>query len=114
MHARSVFAILGCAVVLSAACQRAPTPPAEPDAAKGEALLRQMSQSAATLQTFSYQADEVHQRVRTNGEKVEERSTRHVIVRRPNALTFTGNGQVGTAWYDGKHVTLVSNQDKVW
>src|SRR5262245_58130361 len=107
---------LCCAALLAAACQRTPPPPAAPDAAKGDALLKQMSQSLATTKQFSYATDEVRQRVRSNGEKVDEHFSRHVVVRRPDRLMLTQAGVDGdgAAWYDGTHVTLVSNKDKVW
>jgi hypothetical protein len=42
--------------------------------------------------------------------------TRHVIVRRPNGIAFTGKGDRGdiAGWYDGKQITLVSHRHKVW
>jgi hypothetical protein len=75
-----------------------------------------MSQTLAATQAFSYTTEEVRQRVRSNGEKVDERFSRHVVVRRPNALTFSDSGTAHDAvlWYDGRQVTLLSNRDKVW
>lgn len=116
MLSRLSLAILSCAALAGAACQRTPSTPPGPDAAKGDALLRQMSQTLATTQAFSYTAAEVRQRVRSNGEKVEDRFSRRVVVRRPNALMFSDSGAAHDAvlWYDGKRITLLSTKDKVW
>ena len=37
--------------------------------------------------------------------------TRQVVIRRPNGVAFTSRGdeREGAGWYDGKHLTLVSN-----
>jgi hypothetical protein len=87
-----------------------------PDATRGDTLLKQMSRTLAAARAFSFTADEIRQRVRTSGERVEARFTRHVVVRRPNALMFTDAGaEHDTAlWYDGQHVTLASKEQKVW
>lgn len=84
--------------------------------AKGDGMLRQMSQSAAAGQAFSFTADEVRERVAANGAKTEARFTRQVTVRRPNALAFTSKGDErdSSAWYDGKFLTIVSHREKVW
>jgi hypothetical protein len=75
-----------------------------------------MSKGLAAVQTFSYTADEQREEVRPGGAKVEHRTTRHVTVRRPNALTFTTKGEErdGEGWYDGKSITFVSHRAKVW
>jgi hypothetical protein len=110
--------MLGCvmvsAVALAADCNRAPeklTP--EAASAKGDAMLREMSKNLSALQTFAYTATE--RRVQ-EGSKDEKQVSRRVIVRRPNAFTFTtkGDERDGAGWYDGKQLTLVSNRKKVW
>lgn len=115
MFSRFLILAVGAAVV-AASCTRAPeTLTPEAARAKGDALLREMSKNLGGLQTFAYTADEVREDV-TGGSRVEKRASRRVVMRRPNALTFTGKGDAVdlVAWYDGKHVTLVSNTDKVW
>lgn len=108
---------LAALIGLAAACSRS-EPPLTPEAArtKGDAMLRQMSQTLASTQAFSYTVDEARERVKRDGTKYEDRFTRRVIVRRPSGLAFTetGEGHDGGGWYDGKHLTLVSNQHKVW
>jgi len=104
------------AVVVAAGCTRAPeklTPEAARD--KGDKLLREMSTNLGGLQTFAYTADEVREDTK-GASRVEKHVTRRVVMRRPSALAFTSAGEArdGAAWYDGKHVTLVSNTDKVW
>jgi hypothetical protein len=101
----------------AAACDRAPerlTP--EAAAAKGDGLLREMSNYMAALQTFSYTADERREVVGTGGAKTMKHATRQVVIRRPNAATFTGSGDSGdtAGWYDGTYLTLASAKSKVW
>jgi hypothetical protein len=104
------------AVVVAAGCTRAPEK-LTPEAArlKGDELLREMSKNLGGLQTFAYTADEVREDT-SGASKVEKHVTRRVVMRRPSALTFISKGDQRdiAAWYDGKHVTLVSNNDKVW
>jgi hypothetical protein len=111
-----LVAVFGCAA-LAVGCSQSP-PPLTPEAAsaKGDALLRRMSQTLAATHTFAFTAEEIRERVRAGGARVEDRFSRRIIVRRPNALAFTdsGGGHDTAAWYDGSHVTLVSNRDKAW
>ena len=99
-------------------CNRAPkalTP--EEARARGDGMLRQMSQTLAATQTFSFTADEVRERVSSAGAKSEVKSTRQVTVRRPNGMAFTSKGddeRDSSAWYDGKSLTIVSHREKVW
>lgn len=103
------------AVVVAAGCSRAPeklTP--EAARARGDELLKAMSKALGGLQTFAFTAQEVREQVKS-GQKVERSVTRQVVIRRPNGVAFTAKGERDAAgWYDGKHLTLVSNTDKVW
>jgi hypothetical protein len=116
-NTRSVSRLLVAGIiVLTAGCNRTPevvTP--EAASAKGDAMLKEMSKSLGSLQTFSYTATERREVVKGGG-KQEIHATRHVVIRRPNAFTFTtkGDERDGAGWYDGKHITLVSNRLKVW
>ena len=103
------------AVVVTAGCSRAPEK-LTPEAArvKGDELLKEMSKTLGGLQSFGYTAHELREQVKA-GKKVEKSVTRQVVVRRPNGVAFTSKGErEGAGWYDGKHLTLVSNTDKVW
>ena len=114
---RYMQASLGVAVLaLGMGCSRHETLTPEAARSKGDALLRQMSQTLASTQTFSYTADEEVERIRGGGAKVTDRFSRKTIVRRPNQLTFTETGaeHAGAAWYDGKQLTIVSNRDQIW
>lgn len=103
--------------VLALACNRA-EPPLTPEAAraKGDAMLKQMSQTLSAAQTFSFRTEQALDRVKGAGEKAIDRFERTTIVRRPNQIVFTDKGQDrdGTGWYDGKHITIVSNKNKIW
>ncbi len=106
--------LIALVVIAGVACTRQQTLSPEAASAKGDTLLREMSKNMAALQTFAYVVDE--RRQNTGGTASERKTTRHVIVRRPNAVAFTGKGDRGdtAGWYDGKHITLVSHRDKVW
>jgi len=114
--ARFLTAALGfVAAIAAGACQeRALTP--EQANAKGDAMLRRMSQTLAAAQAFSFATDQMRQHVHAAGGKTDERFTRRITVRRPNAIVVTdaGGGRDGAAWYDGKRLTFVSNRDKAW
>jgi hypothetical protein len=115
MKARRCFTVTLCCAAILSSCSRPTTLTPEQASAKGDALLRKMSQTLAAAKTFSFTTDQMRERVRSNGTKVQERFSRHITVRRPNALALTdAGGHEGAAWYDGKHVTFVSNKDKAW
>jgi|SoiMethySBSTD1v2_1073268.scaffolds.fasta_scaffold00543_21 hypothetical protein len=100
--------------IIGAGCHQQETLAPEAARAKGDALLREMSTNMSALQTFAYTVEE--RRQNPGGKPSERRVTRHVIVRRPNGIAFTGKGDRGdtAGWYDGKQITLVSYRDKVW
>ena len=111
------FILLAGAAVVAGGCSRTPEP-LTPEAARarGDELLKEMSKAAAGLQTIAYTANEVREEVKA-GNKVEKHVTRRVVMRRPSAITFTakgGDADVSGGWYDGKHLTLVSEKHKVW
>src|SRR5215207_10200760 len=92
MIRKSLILAVG-AVVVALGCNRAPeklTP--EAARAKGDELLKQMSKTFSSLQTFAYTADEVREEVKA-GKKVEARVTRRVMIRRPNSIAFTTKGE---------------------
>jgi hypothetical protein len=113
---RALAATIAIAAVVSAVgCNRTETLTPEQAAARGDAMLREMSKNAGTHPAFSYTATERREVVQ-GSTKTEKVATRRVTIRRPDRLTFTGTGEEAdnVAWYDGKQVTLVSNRDKVW
>jgi len=114
MRTRFLVLVVGAALV-AAGCARAPeklTP--EAARARGDELLKEMSKTFGGLQTFAFTAHEVREQVKA-GQKVEKSVTRRVVIRRPNGVAFTTKGdREGGGWYDGQHLTLVSNADKVW
>ncbi len=114
---RYARACSGLAVLaLAAGCSRTEMLTPEAARAKGDALLRQMSQTLIGTQSFSYRTEQAVERIRGGGEKVTDQFSRNTIVRRPNQLAFTdqGHDHDGAVWYDGKQLTVVSNRDKVW
>jgi hypothetical protein len=114
MSKRFLILIAGVALV-AGGCARAPeklTP--EAARAKGDEILKEMAKNLAGLQTFAYTSNEVREDVK-GGKRVEKAVTRRVVIRRPNSVAFTTKGdRDGAGWYDGKHLTLVANAQKVW
>jgi hypothetical protein len=114
---RLMVLVLAAAIAVAAACgKREETLTPEQKRARGDEILKKMSATAAAARTFSYETDEVRERVRRNGEKVEDKFTRKVIVRRPDGLTYTqaAGERAGAAWYDGKSVTIALDGPRVW
>ncbi len=114
MRASSYLGAALCAALLTGCTREAALTP-EQASAKGDAMLRQMSKTLAEAKTFSFTTEQLRERVRDRGGKVEERFSRRIIVRRPNGIAVAdGGGHDGAGWYDGKSLTLVSNRDKAW
>jgi hypothetical protein len=90
-------------------CHRAETMTPEAKAARGDTMLRQMSETLAGTQTFTYTAQQHRTRPGTSTAEVV---TRHVSVRRPNGIAVVGDQN--SAWYDGKSLTVVSAPHKAW
>jgi hypothetical protein len=113
---RIITVLLWSAIAIAGGCRRQETLTAEAASDKGDALIRQMSKTLASAQQFTYTSDAVRQRVRSNGEKVEETRRRQVNIRRPNkvAIIIKDADHDGAAWYDGAHLTLVSHKNKAW
>ena len=111
-----VMALATCVLVVAGGCSREPeklTP--EAAAARGDTMIREMSKNLSALQAFSYTSHE-RREVLTGAAKTTKEFTRDVVIRRPNAVTVRGSGDVGdtAAWYDGKQLTLVSAKAKAW
>ncbi|HSP06263.1 MAG TPA: DUF2092 domain-containing protein [Acidobacteriota bacterium] len=85
------------------------------DAAKGELLLKAMSQKLAAAQSFSFSTSEFHDVMKLNGQKAKLHMTREVLVRRPNGFwtRYTGDRD-WEIWYDGKLLTGISGEKKVY
>jgi hypothetical protein len=98
------------------ACGKSDPRTPEEAAARGQERLRAASDALSKAQAFSFDTSEMRERVRRNGEKVEERVDRQVVVRRPGR--FWGHakreGHEHTTWYDGKTVTVVAPGEKIF
>jgi hypothetical protein len=88
----------------------------EEAAARGQERLSAASDALAKAQAFSVDLTEMRERVRRNGEKVEEHVKRQIIVRRPDRMWFKTTKEKGehTGWYDGKTVTMIVPGDKIF
>ena len=85
------------------------------DPAKGELLLKAMSRKLADAKSFSFGTIEFHDRFKPNGEKVQINVTRDVIVRRPDGFWTKYSGDRDFEfWYDGKLLTGISNEKKIY
>jgi hypothetical protein len=108
------FALVAAAA--TAGCSRSEPLTPQAAAAKGDALLRQMSKTLAGSQALAVTADETREQLQANGQKRQNTFTRAIVLRRPNAVTFVDKGPEhdGTGWYDGAHITIVSHRAKAW
>jgi hypothetical protein len=86
-----------------------------PDTKTGDALLKKMSQKLAAAQAFSFSTTEFHDRLRPTGKRVQISVTRDVLVRRPNGFWTKYKGDRDfEIWYDGKQLTGISNEKKIY
>jgi len=115
-------AVLGAMVCLTVASCGSREPAAEPGPttaeekrARGETILKQVSEKLAAAQALSVSTTEQNERVRRNGERVKLNLARQVAMRRPDRLYFKATGDRDLeVYYDGKKVTLVSHKEKVF
>jgi hypothetical protein len=102
------------AAAIGLACRSEPKT-AEEKKAKGDQILREMSNAVAAVKNFSFTAEVVSEEVGAGGQKTQERHVRNVVVRRPDGFTITTEGGSGLSfWYDGKRATIVSDEKKRW
>ena len=115
---RILRCLAGVALVTLAACagQRDPATPEE-RAARGDELLRKMSDTLTKAQAFSVAIAETHEKVARNGQKTPYTLTREIVVKRPDRFMSHATGSDNrniTATYDGKTGTAVGATQKVW
>ena len=114
----SLAAAAVAALALPMACSRQRDPvTAEEKAARGDQLLRQMSDTLKNAKAFSFTVDESHERVRRNGAKEPYTLTRELVVRRPDRLYNRTRGSDSRDLelsYDGKQITIVGNRLKIY
>jgi hypothetical protein len=112
------YSCLAALVVLAAACAgpRDPETPAE-KSARGDELLRKMSDSLKAAPALSFKVVESHERLRRSGEKQPYTLNRKIVVRRPDRLSLHTTGSDGRdvrVAYDGKTVTVLGDAQKVY
>jgi hypothetical protein len=83
---------------------------------RSDQLLRAMSDLLARAPALSYTTSQVFERVRRSGERVTERTTKQVVLKRPDGLWVRtlGDGRDGALWYDGKSISVQSNARKAY
>jgi hypothetical protein len=105
------------AVVTLAACSGHNLRTPEQAAARGDQLLRKMSDTLKAAPALSFTVAESHERVRRNGQKEAHSLRRDVVIRRPNRLwshtTGSDNRDVRVT-SDGATVTIVGDEQKVF
>ena len=113
---RGALIVVGLATAIACVSQRDPNTPEEA-AARGDELLRKVSETLGAAQAFSFSVAESHERVRRNGQKEPYTLKRDVVVRRPNRLwsqtTGSDNRNVKVT-YDGSTVTVVGDGHKIY
>src|SRR5262245_50840306 len=97
---------------LGLACSSGPKTPEERKA-RGDELLRQMSQELAGAKVFAFTAEELSDKVDPGGQKSQVRVVRHVVVRRPDGFSVKTEGGA-SFWYDGQRATFVDPDKKRW
>jgi hypothetical protein len=114
IRARTAVALIACVACLGAAgCSREPTTP-EAKRERGDEIVRRMSDHLAKAQSFAVETTDVRTRAR-GGKEVTVRTTRRLILRRPDRLAFNVTGDLDLrGWYDGSKLTFVSEPQKVW
>jgi hypothetical protein len=114
--ARAGLAAVTLAMLTACSGQREPAT-AEEKTARGDQLLRQMSETLKNARAFSFKVQESHERVRRNGEKRPYALTREVVVRRPDRLWSHATGSDDRdvkVIYDGKTVTVIGDRQKIY
>ena len=83
---------------------------------KADALLRSMGDLLASTPAFRFTTDEHHERLRRNGERVTREFSRTATVRRPDRIRFDlqGKERDGSIYYDGKKLSFVGHESKLW
>ncbi len=101
----------------SCSSRRDPVTPQE-KSARGDQVLRQMSETLKNAKAFSVTVDETHESsLRRNGEKQPYTLTREVVVRRPDRLWSHTRGsdyRDVLVVHDGKIITVLGNRLKVY
>jgi hypothetical protein len=119
MSSRNTFRCLTLAALaaIAVACSTPDPKTEEEKTARGNELVRKMSDTLRSAQAFSFTVSESHERVRRNGEKQSYTLKRDVIVRRPDRLWSHATGSderdVRIA-YDGSTLTIVGDKHKVY
>jgi len=107
-------------LLLSAvACSGTETPTTSARAgvdAKADELLRRMSSLLASSESLTFSTREEHDRLRRTGDMKHLRLTKEVSMRRPSALhlKIAGGERDGEVFYDGKTLSLLANNKKMW
>jgi hypothetical protein len=83
---------------------------------RSDQLLRAMSDLLARAPALSYTTTQVFERVRRSGERVTERTSKQVVLKRPDGLWVRtlGDGRDGALWYDGKTISVQANARKMY
>lgn len=99
--------------MLLAACFRGPATPPADARARGEFLVRGMSDRLAQARVFTVKTRDTRRR---SADSRPVRTERTFFVARPNRIAFTSTGdQLDVrGWYTDSKVTLVSPNAKVW
>jgi hypothetical protein len=104
--------------VLPAAAKEAAKQSARPPIvdARADALLRAMGDTLAEARQFSFQARIEQEEVLPTGQKIEYGGIQDVAVRRPDRayVEFQGDSGTNRLWYDGKQVTILDGEERVF
>jgi hypothetical protein len=113
-----LFCICTAIALLTACPTQAAGAPAKTDSqVKAAGILKTMSQYLAGLTSFSCKSSNSFEVVQKNGQKIEFGETRQISLARPNHLRIEEVSSDGTndlALFDGKQITVLSADDKLY
>lgn len=108
-------AILATAIAAVAACGGGQPDTPEARSKRGLEIVDAVGRHVAEAQTISFTTHEEGERIRRSGRKDPVSIQQEVRVRRPDRLLLKGTGNLDLeVFYDGKQITLISHQERVY
>jgi len=114
-----IAAVIATTLLFAVACTGS-EPPREAAATgvdpKADRLLHATSDLLGSSKSFTFTATEVRDRIRRSGQKEQVQLTKTVSLRRPDRmhLKIVGPNRTGAAFYDGRTVSLVEEEKKMY
>lgn len=109
------FGFLGVVAIAGVACAQSPRPAPEVDP-KADAILRQLSDHNKQVTNAVFRLTDTIDDVQEDGQKIQFSHVRVMTVARPGKLKIETSGDVNhrTLWKDGKTITVLDKDKKVY